>query len=250
MPVSIVAVAILLTLFVPGYLFQSAVREYSSILAADRDIFAVAQAVALSGGFIVAGFFVLNLLDAVNVWSAAKIRDELLQSPTTETGLNMAQSLSLLGLLILPILLGRAFGMANARSRAKVPEQASGSRSVPGWVWFGITFPIRLLFRFFFRPSPMETKIRKLTYDEAPVYVRIVRQGQEDAIGLLDAASQEASRSALGRGVALAARWAPGTAGWERLCGCHVSVIDVIDIFEWRPGSGKPAPDWMRHIPT
>lgn len=249
MPVSLVAVAILLTLFVPGYLFQSAVREYSSILAADRDIFAVAQAVALSGGFIVAAFFFVNLLDAIGVWDAATIRGDLLQTPTTETGLNMAQSLSLIGLLVVPILLGRLFGIVNARSRAQMPGEDADPRSPAGWVWHVVGFPLRILFRFFFRPSPLESQIRELTGDGPPVYVRIVRQGQEDAIGLLDADSKLASRSARGRGLALAARWAPGPDGWERLPGCHVSVIDVIAIFDWLPETPGTKPYWLRGVP-
>jgi hypothetical protein len=248
MPASLVAVAVLLTLFVPGYLFQSGVREYSSIPSAERDIFAIAQAVALSAGFIVFAFFVVDLLDAIGVWSAATIRGELLQTPTTETGLDLAQSLTLLILLVSPILLGRLFGYLNARGRAKAPGPTTDSRSLPGWVWFIVGWPIRLVFQLFFRPSPLEAQIRDVTGVEPPVYVRIVRQNQEDAIGLLDAASLLASRSARGRGLALAARWIPGPGGWERLPGCHVGVAEVIEIFHWLPGDGEAAPEWLRHV--
>jgi hypothetical protein len=249
MPVSLVAVAVLLTLFVPGYLFQSGIREYSSVLSAERDIFAVAQAVALSAGFIVVAFFVVNLLDAIGIWDAETIRRELLQTPTADSGLDMAQSLALIILLIAPIPLGRLCGYLNARSRAESSGPVASSNGLPRRAWVIASWPLRSVFQLFFRPSPLEAQIRDLASVKPPVYVRIIRQGREDAMGLLDADSLFASRSARGRGLALAARWVPGPSGWERLPGCHVGVGDVIEIFYWQPGGGEPAPDWLRHVP-
>jgi hypothetical protein len=60
-PTSLIAAVVLLTLFVPGYLFQSGVREFTNVLAAERDVYAVAQAVAISAGMLLAVLVAVQL---------------------------------------------------------------------------------------------------------------------------------------------------------------------------------------------
>jgi len=248
MPASLVAVGVLLTLFVPGYLFQAGVREHNSILTAERDLYAIAQAVAISAGFLIFLSLLVSLGDAV--FDGTGLRDELLHNPASaeDPGLTAAQAGLLLWLLVFPVPIGRFFGWAKTRH-----EKSEGGGESPFWL-----LPLKPLgwcltktFGFFFRPAPIVDRLDDLarTADEAPVYVRIVTQGGEDVIGVMDAEAAAATRSELGQGLALSAQWAPGDgSAWRQLPGTHIGGRQIVKIFTWQPGAG-PLPVWLIQVP-
>jgi Family of unknown function (DUF6338) len=255
MPASVIAVALLLVLFVPGYLFQAGVREHNSVLTAERDLYAIAQAVAISAGFLI--FLSLLLALGEVVFSGDGLRAGLLHDPTTKDheGLTNAQAVLLLFLLVFPFPLGRFFGRTKTNREKKKEEQVEGApgakQSSPkspspiarawGWLW-----------GFFFDPSPMATEVDRIARRAAdePIYVRIVSQGGEDIIGLMDPEAAEATRSKLGQGLSLSARWTPGDDGaaWRQLPGTHIGTAQIVHIFCWGQQAGTP-PVWLERVP-
>lgn len=239
-PVSLVAVAVLLVLFVPGYLFQAGVREHRSVLSAERDLYAVAQAVAISAGGLIALFFVLRVLGSIGISCADWLQDELLHDPAQgkEWSLTGAQEVFLIGLLIFPTIAGRMFGKA-----LKLHDDGKHKK---GEEKNGILFP----------DTPMRKRIKALTAaaHHGRIFVRVVRQGEEDVIGLLDLAAAEATASPLGQGLALSARWVPEqgeTQGgmWCQLPGAHIGISGIVEIQQWKEGAG-PEPVWLSKVPT
>jgi Family of unknown function (DUF6338) len=238
-PVSLVAVAVLLVLFVPGYLFQAGVREHRSVLSAERDLYAVAQAVAISAAGLIALFFALGILESLDIPGAAWLKDQLLHDPAQgeEWSLTGAQEVFLIGLLVLPTIAGRVFGKAlklhDDRKHRKGEEKN------------GILFP----------DTPMRKRIKALTAaaHHSRIFVRVVRQGEEDVIGLLDLAAAEATASPLGQGIALSARWVPEqgeTEGgmWCQLPGAHIGISGIVEIQHWKECVG-PKPVWLSKVP-
>jgi hypothetical protein len=236
-PVSLVAVAVLLILFVPGYLFQAGVREYRSVLSAERDLYAVAQAVAISAGGLIALFFVLRVLGCIGISCADWLQDELLHDPAQgkKWSLTTSQEVFLIGLLIFPTIAGRMFG--------KALKSHDERKSRKGKDKNGLFFP----------DSPTRKSIKDLAASahHGPIFVRVVRQGEEDVIGLLDRAAAEATTSPLGQGLALSARWAPDEQSeeglWRQLPGAHIGISGIVQIQQWKEGAG-PMPVWLSKV--
>jgi hypothetical protein len=255
---SIVAVSLLLTLFVPGYLFQAGVREHNSVLTAERDLYAIAQAVAISAGFLILLSLLLSLAEVP--FPGDGLRTELLHDPTTkgDEGLTAAQAVLLLFLLVFPVPIGRLFGRVktnreNKKERATQEEgrRRGRVRSALAGILRPLTWCLAKVYGFFFDPSPMAVEV-DCTADRAavgPIYVRIVCQGTEDVIGLMDPEAAEATKSKLGQGLALSARWAPGDDGetWHQLPGAHIGTAQIVQIFYWRQDTGPP-PIWLERV--
>ncbi|MGH2974595.1 MAG: DUF6338 family protein [Solirubrobacterales bacterium] len=255
MPASVVAVGLLLTLFVPGYLFQAGVREHNSVLTAERDLYAIAQAVAISAGFLV--FLSLLLALGEVVFSGEGLRAELLHDPTAKDheGLTNAQAVLLLFLLVFPVPIGRFFGRTKT-NRENKKEQAEGARGATRSSEQSPSLAARAWAKswgYFFGPSPMATEVDRIAGKAArePIYVRIVSQGGEDIVGLMDPEAAEATRSKLGQGLALSARWAPGDDGaaWRQLPGTHIGTAQIVHIFSWGAQQAGTPPVWLERVP-
>jgi hypothetical protein len=236
---SLIAVAALLILFVPGYLFQAGVREYHSVLAAERDLFAIAQAVGISAGGLVLLMLVLRILGSLGLHGAESLQDALLHDPSggDEWSLTTAQEALLIFLLVFPVGVGRRVGrwMTWRDKRRRRKERHGGKACNRG----------------FFPDSPVQMHIHELAKvaHREDVYVRIVRQGEEDVIGLLDRAAAEATQSPLGQGLALSICWVPnGCGGWQRLPGVHLGTAGIVKIIRWSVGTKGP-PIWLSGIP-
>lgn len=238
MPASLVALALLLVLFVPGYLFQAGIREHRSVLSAERDLYAVAQAVAISAGGLIALLFVLRVLGSLGAAWADSLQRELLHDPSAgeQWSLNLAQEILLICLLIFPVVFGRAFGWSLARR-----DEARGRR---GQSRGGVFFP----------DSPTQRRIDRLAggAHKGRIYVRVVRQGEEDVIGLLDRAAAEATMNPLGQGIALSARWSPtspdtGNGDWQQLPGIHIGPSGIVEIQRWNERVGV-LPLWLAGV--
>jgi hypothetical protein len=239
-PASLIAAAVLLTLFVPGYLFQAGVREYNAVLTAERDVYAVAQAVAISTGFLLFLFIVLKLI------SAGSVQDDLLHNPAANgaQGLSDAQAILLAGLLLFSNASGKAFGWLMSRGRKGRLED----QSKRGLLWL-VSAPLRV----FFAPSSLdrqiEAVIRTTKKAGSPTYVRLIRQGQEDVLGVIDGTAADASASSLGSGLALSARWAYVEGkGWQTLGGAHLPKVGVIEILSWNSAQRRPKPAWLEQL--
>jgi hypothetical protein len=237
-PASLVALALLLVLFVPGYLFQAGVREHRSVLSAERDLYAVAQAVAISAGGVIALLFSLRVLASLGVGWADSLQAELLHDPSAgeQWSLSLAQEILLICLLVFPAVFGRIWGWSLARR-----DEARGRR---GQSRGGVFFP----------DSPTQRRIDRLASSahKGRVYVRVVRQGEEDVVGLLDRAAAEATMNPLGQGIALSARWSPFSAGpgngdWQQLPGIHIGPTGVVEIQQWNERVGA-LPLWLAGV--
>lgn len=279
MPASLIAAAVLLTLFVPGYLFQHGVREYASVATAERDVYAVAQAVGISAGILAAIFLPLAFLQAVGVGPAESLQRDLLHAPTNagdDPGLTVAQAVVLIALLVFPNALGKFFGRTMQRRREQrlelpdqegtlagqsAPQQDSsvheGGRRNPIRVRAAVAAAWNGLLGFFFSSSPIDNRIDEVVRsvrEDSPTYVRLVRQGTDDVIGLADTSAAHASSSALGQGLALTARWVRDPEhGWQRLGGAHVGKSGLISIQYWnRKGTegqeNDPVPAWLAGV--
>ena len=244
MPASLFAVAVLLTLFVPGYLFQAGFREHNNVLTAERDLYAVAQAVALSSGFLVFLLLVLSLGQAAGLHAAETVRAELLHDPTgeNEPGLKIAQEVLLLLLLLLPVPFGRFFGKLKTDRDKKKGERKGDEHSGKAGLWHRLPawLPSRIYW-FFFAHSPTQQEILDVARSAmtAPIYVRVVSQGKEDVIGLMDREAALATTSPLGQGLALS---------WQQLPGAHIGIAGIIEIVKWRETS-QARPVWLQKVP-
>jgi len=237
-PASLIAAAVLLTLFVPGYLFQYGVREHTNVLTADRDVYAVAQAVAISAGMLLAVFLVLKLL------SLDGVEDSLLHDPGSakDRGLTVAQAIMLVLLLVFSNAAGKVFGRIMSRRRA--------TRLDPKQAPTGLAKMLHRALDPFFSTSTIDKEIDRVITN-APAYVRVVRQGNEDVIGFVDAPGAEASASSLGSGLALSSRWSyePGV-GWQRLGSAHVPKPGIITILWCTAKQADSPPAWLRGVLT
>jgi hypothetical protein len=233
-PASLIAALVLVTLFVPGYLFQYGVREYTNVLTPDRDVYAVAQAVAISAGILLAIFLALKVL------SLDALKNSLLHDPASHTnrGLTLAQAITLVLLLALANWAGKIFGRTlSARRGVRLDRHQTPTGA--SRIVHGILDP-------FFSASPLDEAIDEVIR-HAPVYVRIVRQGDEDVIGLVDAEAARASASPLGSGIALSSRWIyEANLGWRLAPGAHIPKTGMIELF-WSP-RGADRPPWLTPV--
>lgn len=234
MPGTLIAAAVLLVLFVPGYLFQAGVREHNHIQAAERDVYAIAQAIAISTGFALVFYALLELIPGA--------LDNVLQDPTDD-GLSWGQLVALGILLLFSNLAGKKFGEIVARRREArlVPRTRAWWKKLPHWVLDRFLSPSDL-------DQDLDDAIRAAK--EGPMYVRLVRQGEEDTIGLMDAQAAEASMSALGSGLALSVRWTRDEAGgWVRQVGTHVGKPGIVEVLTCSPAQAE-RPAWAAGLPT
>ncbi len=269
MPDSVVAVALLVVLFLPGFLFQNGVKEYVSLLRPEREIQAVAQAVGLTAAGVVVVSFVLSF------WPEAT--KQLLHNPTSDkgAGLNIWQASTLLFLLGFSNLIGKGVGKALSESRKarlaqprpkrgingkRKPVSNQGGRRTEraeptggrgkrrGRFWKILGWPLKP----FFWPGPIDRRIDDVIKEanSADTYVRVIRQGQDDISGLMDKQAAEVSASPLGSGLNLTVRWTCDAEGvWRRGGPTHVSRSDIIEILTWRPDSDDDRPVWLPDIP-
>jgi hypothetical protein len=240
MPATLIAAAVLLVLVVPGYLFQAGVRERSHVLAAERDVYAIAQAVALSTGLLLILFVIAKAVDEL---FGSSVVDHLLHDPTNpdDRGLAWGQVGVLVGLLVFSNAVGKLVGGYFARrrkTRLAKPNRRFLSKAARK--------PLDLLLS----ESPLDRRFDE-TIDVAsarPAYVRIIRQGEEDAIGLMDADAAKASASSLGSGIALSARWTRDEEGrWTRQASAHVAKPGMIEVLSWT--GEEPRPAWAEDLP-
>jgi hypothetical protein len=262
MPASLIAAAVLLTLFVPGYLFQAGVREFTNVLTAERDVYAVAQAVAISAGFLIFTFSVLELLSSTASWVSFEglegrlddVHDDLLHDPASKTGkgLTAAQVIGLVVLLVGTNLAGKGFGKIMSRRRkARLNADRGDAGAQVDGPWAARTFHGAL--NPFFSTSDLDQHIDKVIIaakapGAPPTYVRLVRQGQEDVIGLVDTYAAEASASPLGSGLAVSTRWTyDPEGGWRARGGAHIAKPGIIKILWWNEQQGA-RPTWLEVV--
>jgi hypothetical protein len=258
MPASLVAVGVLVVLFVPGYLFQAGVKEHSSVLAAERDLYALAQAVAISSGFIIVVFILIWPVQALSIWPAESLHTALLHNPAKagEEGFTLAQLAFLLFLLVFSVPIGRLFGRRigsihkdsedDPEAPDEVEEEPDGEENDGALLRW-----LKTCLRFFFARSPLEERLDEVADAglQKPTYVRLVGQDREDVIGLVDADAAIATKCNRGQGLALTIRWARDAEGcWQQLGGAHIGKTGIVEIFTWNPGEGA-RPGWLTGVP-
>lgn len=264
MPDSLVAVALLVALFLPGFLFQNGVKEYVSLLRPEREIQAVAQAVGLTAGFLTFVLFILSFSE-----QASK---HFLHDPTSgdDPGLTVGQAAVLLFLLLFSNLIGKGVGCLLSRRREarvtksasthdienepvtqcqKAPDKEEQRQAAVRILGEKLASALKPLLKFFgavlgifFRPGPIDLCIDRVIVEarSGPRYVRLIRQGQDDIIGWMDPEAAKVSASALGSGLALRHSWTYDAEGaWQAAGPTHVGRSDIIEILTWPDPAGN-----------
>jgi len=107
-PTTLIAAALFVFLVLPGYLFQNGYREHCYVQKPDRDLYAIAQPIAISAVLVcvvsaIVGIFALDTL-------ANKLFDDDL-----EDGLNGTQSAGIVVAVLVPYFAGRFAGWLVAK---------------------------------------------------------------------------------------------------------------------------------------
>lgn len=161
MATTFVAVVALIVFFVPGYLFQNGFREYQFSVRAERDLFAIAQAVAISA------ILVTVILGIASWWGSPKP----FVDTEVEDGITLGQFLFVMGLPAW-YWLGKGLGKASARG-------------IGGWS------PLK---------PYLDKEFRRLARDvkwSRRLWVRVVRLDEPDVVGRVDKKIAEHPEAAL-----------------------------------------------------